>query len=282
MTVLVLFHSPACHPGENDDMTTSQIERPNVPLFVWRNRATVDKKQAYRPGLDADCIYCRAAYTILANVHGQDPSFPHQEHYSGLCPRCGFWFDDHVYYGGHGAAVTFEVARLRRLDINDADVGLDELGAHLRRHFADVHVIPATRFEQLVGDVFRHMGYHVRLTQSSHDGGYDLVLLDGSGRGPVIVECKRYAERRPVRVGVVREVMGVQLVTGVRRAKVVTTSRFTYAAQDIANQLNVGPSGFEMELIDAQALAAALDVYNSQLPPDELVRLFGRQPLDEG
>jgi len=246
-------------------MTPGQRELPSVPLFVWRDRATVDKKQAFRPGLDADCIYCRAAYTVLADVRGQDPSFPHQEQYSGVCPRCGFWFDDHVYYGGHGAAVSFTRARLRRLDINDADVGLDELGAHLRRHFGDVHVIASNRFEQLVGDVFRHMGYNVRFTQSSHDGGYDLVLLDGSGRGPVIVECKRYAEHRPVRVGVVREVMGVQLVTGVRRAKVVTTSRFTYAAQDTAHQLNVGPSGFEMELIDAQAFATALDVYNAPL-----------------
>jgi hypothetical protein len=255
-------------------MTSSQRELPSVPLFVWRDKATVDKKQAFKPGLDANCIYCQAAYTVLADVRGQDPSFPHQEQYSAICALCGFWFDDRVYYGGHGAAISFIRARLRRLDINDADVGLEELGAHLRRHFGDVYSIEPHRFEQLVGDVFRHMGYTVRFTQASHDDGYDLVLLDGAGHGPVIVECKRYAEHRPIRVGVVREVMGMQLVTGVRSAKVVTTSKFTYAAQEVAHRLNEGPSGFEMELIDAQAFAKALDVYNTQLPPNEVVRLF--------
>lgn len=254
-------------------MIPGHIELPRVPLFVWRDRSRVENKST--PGLDTECGYCRAPYKVVANVRGQDPSFPHQQQYSCLCPRCGYWFDHHVYYGGHGAVVTYDVARLRSLDINDADVGLNELGAHLRRNFADVHVITALRFEELVGSVFRHMGYHVSLTQASHDDRYDLIMLDGSTRGPIIVECKRYADHRPVRVGVVREVMGVQLVSGIKRAKVVTSSRFTYAAQDVAERLNVGPSEFEMELIDAHALTQALNVYNAELPPDELVRLFG-------
>jgi hypothetical protein len=32
-------------------MTPRQIELPNVPLFIWRNRATVDKKQVFKPVL---------------------------------------------------------------------------------------------------------------------------------------------------------------------------------------------------------------------------------------
>lgn len=70
--------------------------------------------------------------------------------------------------------------------------------------------------------------------------------------------------------------MGVQLVTDIKRAKVVTSSRFTYVAKDIAERLNLGPSEFEMEVVDAHALTQALNVYNTQLPPDELVRLFQR------
>jgi restriction endonuclease Mrr len=210
----------------------------------------------------------RAAYNIQPEGQGTQNA-------SAECLRCGYWHRQHLIVGHPGFVFEFVVARLRTLDINDADLGLRELGAHLRRSFGDVYAISPNRFEQLVGDVFGHLGYSVRLTQASHDGGYDLLLLDGrTGRDPVIVQCKRYSQHRPVRVGVVREVMGVQLVMGIRKAKIVTTSRFTDAAQKTADQLNQGPSGFEMDLLDAQALAETLGVYNMQLPPSEIVRRF--------
>ena len=46
----------------------------------------------------------------------------------------------------------------------------------------------------------------------------------------VLVECKRYAPERPVGVGVVREVYGVQKMHYANKSLIVTTSHFTKPA----------------------------------------------------
>ncbi len=108
-----------------------QTEPPKIPLFVWRSRADGGKAQGQRTSAAA-CSYCGAAYNVC-----RERDFSEQTR--ATCPRCGYWFHEGMVVANPGCAFVVSVARLRTLDINDAGVGLDELGAHLRRSFGDVY-----------------------------------------------------------------------------------------------------------------------------------------------
>jgi hypothetical protein len=93
------------------------------------------------------------------------------------------------------------------------------------------------------------------------------VLLEKSSGEQTLVECKRYAAKRTVGVSVVRELAGVQLQLGVPKAKVVVSSKFSSPARYFAKDINSGPSGYDLDLVDAGRLLTMLGNYDSNLPP---------------
>lgn len=240
-------------------------ERPY--LFVWRDHVELRT----RPVPEA-CLYCGIPYE---NIQDEEEVVDYR--WTSTCLMCGHWLVGQS--GGTCYHITdaLDSAILRRLDIDDPEVLLAELGSHLRVHFADIYQLSYLRFEQLVADVFKQQGYRVRCTARSHDGGYDLILLERNTDDVTIVECKRYSDHRPITVGITREVMGVQLVEGFRRAKIVTTSRFTRSSQRLAQKLNSGSSQFALDLVDAEEFSRALGVYNTKLPRAALVDLINER-----
>ena len=186
------------------------------------------------------------------------------------CKRCGFWhsFEETVCATpGQYIERIYLFANLRIIDINEATVVLEELGSHLKRRYSDRFMLTSRQFERLVEDVYSHLGYRTRLTQQTWDDGYDVVLLERSSGEQILVECKRYTTGHNVGVNVVRQILGVQLVSGVHRAKIVTTTRFTDPAKDVSETVNQGVSGYELELVDADRFLRHLEVYNTELPP---------------
>ena len=159
------------------------------------------------------------------------------------------------------------VSILRELNVNSSEIGLDELGSHLRRRRDDIYYLTPLRFEQLVEDVFTNLGYATRRTLQTRDGGYDIILLERSTGDQILVECKRYRANRRVGVGIVRELIGVQILTGIRRAKLVTSSTFTKPAMEAAESLYIVSSSLDLELVDSDDLFRALEIYNTRLPP---------------
>lgn len=218
------------------------------------------------------CPFCTRVMTIGKFAQSSDGKI-------AQCSVCGFYakcfnevFIDHS--GPNGVSWvdnTFLVAELRRLSINDADLGIDELAAHIRRRFVDIYQLSPLRFELLVEDIFKKLGYKTRRTQHTRDGGYDIVLLERKSEEQILVECKRYAAHRRVGVGIVRQLLGVQLISGIRRAKIVSTSRFTEVASAATSLPSVVDSGIELELIDADRLLRELELYNVSLPPLDAV-----------
>ena len=64
-----------------------------------------------------------------------------------------------------------------------------------------------TEFEYGVADIYARLGYNVRITKQSDDGGVDVILTkDGQ---TIYVQCKHYAESTLVPVHDVREFFGV-------------------------------------------------------------------------
>ena len=185
------------------------------------------------------------------------------------CSTCGFWSEtlEGEYSLHFGEWYSREVSALLSFDINSTELNLAELGSHLRRRHSDLRFLTPRRFEELVSDIYRNSGYFSKLTKCTRDGGYDIVLLEKSTGAQILVECKRYSASNRVRVGAVRQLLGVQLERGVRKAKLVTTTHFTGPAQATADTVNSGISGYELELVDVDALTAELGVYNMLLPP---------------
>lgn len=189
----------------------------------------------------------------------------------GACGTCGFWYVESHFQGlVHAIDITYHIAALKSFSINDPELALTHLLHHISGHVSDINTISPRRFEELVAQVYRDLAYSVRLTQQSRDGGYDLVLLErtgydqGRGDSQIIVECKRYAQDRNITVGIVRQLLGVQLELGVKRAKIVASTRFSQPAIQSAQKVSNGHSGYELELVDIQRLAEMLRVYSNR------------------
>jgi restriction system protein len=117
-------------------------------------------------------------------------------------------------------------------------------------HGATLHSIDTmdgTHFEVFLAELFLHLGYRVQRVGMSHDFGADLVMT--SSRQRVVVQAKRYAGN--VGIGAVQEVLGAVHYYRGTRAMVVTSSRFTDSARELAARSGV-------ELWDRQRLAAAM------------------------
>jgi HJR/Mrr/RecB family endonuclease len=115
----------------------------------------------------------------------------------------------------------------------------DELIRHLKNHPHKMHELKPRQFEELVAAILRDLGYDVDLTAQSVDGGIDIIATRKSEVGEIllVVECKRYAERRPVGVGIVRALYGVGEQLRATMAMLATTSFFTRAAREFERML---------------------------------------------
>jgi hypothetical protein len=187
------------------------------------------------------------------------------------CRLCGWrfrWIDwEGAAYDGFGDEYGVAERILRSFKISSGQVALSELGMHLKNHFADIYSLAPYRFEELIGDVFREIGYSVEMTKQSRDGGVDLFILSAAGDRIGMVQCKRYAVDRTVSVSVVSELLGTQLAFDLGLAVLVTTSKFSRPARERAITEGVRRHGFQVSLVDATELLALLQVYNRQLPP---------------
>lgn len=92
-------------------------------------------------------------------------------------------------------------------------------------------------FEFFVADIFEKLGFTVKITKTTRDGGKDIIATKSD---PIpytlIVECKHWGEGHKVDVSVVRSVYGVQVVTQANQSVIVTSSKFTKDARDFVEE----------------------------------------------
>lgn len=112
-------------------------------------------------------------------------------------------------------------------------------------------------FEFFVAGIFENLGFNVKITQATRDGGHDIVATKAD---PIpftlIVECKHWGEKHKVDVSVVRSVYGVQTAMQANQSVIVTSSKFTRDAREFAEE--------------RKTLMALWDI-------DDLLRLIGKQ-----
>jgi hypothetical protein len=78
----------------------------------------------------------------------------------------------------------------------------------------------------------------------------------------------------------VRELLGVQLIEGIRDARIVTTSEFTDPAKKAAAAARTSGCAFNLELVDADRLLTLLRVYKSNMPSlNDIARREGNREM---
>jgi hypothetical protein len=99
--------------------------------------------------------------------------------------------------------------------------------------------ISPRRFEEVIAELLTRLGYRVRLTQASRDGGADILAFkdDPLGTFLYIVECKRYAPDKGVGIGIVQRLNGVVQERRATAGILATTSYFTKPAKDFQKSI---------------------------------------------
>ena len=115
----------------------------------------------------------------------------------------------------------------------------DLLITHLAQHPELMRDVHPRRFEEIVAELFRRMGYEVILTPRTKDGGFDVLAFQKTGIGKLLtlVECKRFRPDRKIGVGLVRTLYGVVEERRASHGVIATTSSFTRDARAFQQNL---------------------------------------------
>lgn len=138
----------------------------------------------------------------------------------------------------------------------DADAvrltGIQPLIVRISRDRDLIYDVTSREFEEIVEQLLKDEGFETLLTNSTRDGGRDIIAIKAGINGkPVVfyVECKRYSRQNKVTVGIVRSLYGVQTSDKINKACVITSSLFTKDAIEFAQKQNV-----MIDLVDGDAL----------------------------
>ena len=92
------------------------------------------------------------------------------------------------------------------------------------------------KFEDYVAKLYKNMGYSVKQTKRTGDGGKDMVATKNGQT--YFVECKRYSD--PINVHKMRDFVGACVLGGKDvKGIYVTTSSFTNDAKSAANRIGI-------------------------------------------
>lgn len=110
------------------------------------------------------------------------------------------------------------------------------------------------RFEQLVGEAYRRLGYQIVETgQGGADGGIDLLLRKGGQT--TLVQCKQWRTQK-IGIAVVREMFGLMTHHGADAVKIVCTGTFSSECEAFCRDKPI-------ELVDGPALLRLVQAVQS-------------------
>jgi len=113
----------------------------------------------------------------------------------------------------------------------------EELAILFSKYPSFIDSLSPRKFEEFIQSIFLNQGFKVELTQQTKDGGYDLKICQNSKlkNELILIEVKHVNPRRPVRVGIVRELYGVRALNKADKAVLVTSSYISeYAKREFS------------------------------------------------
>lgn len=120
---------------------------------------------------------------------------------------------------------------------SDAIIVLSPINDKVLKYLAEnpeaLYQLQPGEFETVMAEIYSKLGYNVKQTQATRDGGKDIILRKPSMLGDFVyyVECKKYSPKNPVGVGIVRSMAGTINTDRVNGGFIATTSYFTHDAR---------------------------------------------------
>lgn len=110
----------------------------------------------------------------------------------------------------------------------------DDVLKYLSENPQAFYQLTSREFENVMAEIYSKLGYKVELTQSTRDGGKDIIIRKPEILGDFIyyVECKRYDITNHVGIGVMRSFVGTVDTDRVNGGILATTSSFTKDARE--------------------------------------------------
>lgn len=110
----------------------------------------------------------------------------------------------------------------------------DQVLKYLSEHPESFYQLTDNDFEVVMAEIYSRLGYDVTRTKATRDGGKDLIIRIPEILGDFIyyVECKKYAAKRPIGVGIIRNLIGTVNTDRVNGGILATTSFFTRDAYE--------------------------------------------------
>lgn len=111
-----------------------------------------------------------------------------------------------------------------------------------------IYNISSREFEEVIERLFQDEGFETKLTQSTRDGGRDIIATKYEMGKPIVfyIECKRYGRQNSAGVSIVRSLYGVQSSDRINKSILVTTGHVTRDARRFVDDQNA-----MMSVIDA-------------------------------
>jgi CheY-like chemotaxis protein len=131
---------------------------------------------------------------------------------------------------------TGEIPHIITVDFGKVNAALIR---HLAVHPTSLHQVSWSSFEELIGRLLTEMGYAVRRTRLTRDGGVDIWALKKTELGEVLyaIDAKKYAPNTILGPEPVRAIHGVADAERASVGMIVTTANFGPSAKVLAQQL---------------------------------------------
>ena len=149
---------------------------------------------------------------------------------------------------------------LKRLDLTKINTPLIEIREYLLAKYKERFTMRWELFEDVVGSVFKSMGYHVQVTGRSNDGGID-VFLESPDNKIIGVQVKKYKNK--IKVKQIRSLTGALVQKGITKGVFVTTSEYQPSAETAAALSS--KRGYPIELINSKRFYEALQITKTDI-----------------
>jgi len=127
---------------------------------------------------------------------------------------------------------------------------LKEIDSGLRDNFTSMNHF---EFEEFIGELFKKMGYEVKVTKKTGDYGIDVVAT--KGEEIIAIQVKKYAAGHHVGAPDVQNTLGSMHKYKATKAIIITTSNFTVQAEE-------------------QAKEAPIELWNKRILHDMVIKYF--------
>lgn len=221
---------------------------------------------------DLTCEYCDAKM-LLIEFSSKDVGYG-----SGIgkfiseCKNCGWWQAQHTEFQFIDEDWTDRQVEgfqgiLRAYDLESITVPVNTLRTYVLKKPAMLYDIHPTKMEQLVGAVFKdYFDCEVIHIGKSHDGGIDLLMIDGNQQ--YVIQVKRRTCTNSVEgVQAISELLGAMILDRKRKGIFVTTADHYSESAVKATRRSKKIAGVTINLIDFKKFVDILKLSTNDIIP---------------